>query len=131
MKLAVLRERRRGGDLAEGGVLGPERVATFATGTPVANSLGEMWVMQSYLRPDLLAAAGVEGIDAWGAVFTGTTTSVELYATGSKLRPVTRIGEFVNVPELVAMSSVYTDAVTRGRRRRWGGYRSWRPGRGR
>jgi len=46
-------------------------------------------------------------------VFTGTTTSVELNATGSKLRPVTRVGEFVNVPELVAMSSVYTDAVTR------------------
>jgi len=113
MKLAVLRERRRDGDLAEGRVPGPERVATFATGTPVANSLGEMWVMQSYLRPDLLEAAGVEGIDAWGAVFTGTTTSVELNATGSKLRPVTRIGEFVNVPELVAMSSVYTDAVTR------------------
>ncbi len=113
MKLAVLRERRNDRDLAEGRVPGPERVATFATGTPVANSLGEMWVMQSYLRPDLLQEAGVEGIDAWGAVFTGTSTSVELNATGSKLRPVTRIGEFVNVPELVTMSSVYTDAVTR------------------
>jgi len=72
-----------------------------------------MWVMQSYLRPDLLEAAGVGGIDAWGAVFTGTTTTVEMNATGSKLRPVTRVGEFVNVPELVTMSSVYTDAVTR------------------
>jgi len=113
MKLAVLREGQRDRDLAEGRVPGPERVATFATGTPVANSLGEMWVMQSYLRPDLLQEAGVEGIDAWGAVFTGTTTSVEMNATGSKLRPVTRIGEFVNVPELVSMSSVYTDAVTR------------------
>jgi len=113
MKLAVLREGQRDRDLAEGRVPGPERVATFATGTPVANSLGEMWVMQSYLRPDLLQEAGVEGIDAWGAVFTGTTTSVEMNATGSKLRPVTRIGEFVNVPELVTMSSVYTDAVTR------------------
>ena len=56
MKLAVLRERRRDRDLAEGRVAGPERVATFATGTPVANSLGEMWVMQSYLRPDLAMA---------------------------------------------------------------------------
>ena len=53
------------------------------------------------------------GIDAWGAVFTGTTTTVEMNATGSKLRPVTRVGEFVNVPELVTMSSVYTDSVTR------------------
>ena len=113
MKLAVLRDQRRDRDLAEGRAPGPERVATFATGTPVANSLGEMWVMQSYLRPDLLDAAGVGGIDAWGAVFTGTTTAVEMNATGSKLRPVTRVGEFVNVPELVTMSSVYTDSVTR------------------
>jgi len=113
MKLAVLRDQRRDRDLAEGRAPGPERVATFSTGTPVANSLGEMWVMQSYLRPDLLEAAGVAGIDAWGAVFTGTTTTVEMNATGSKLRPVTRVGEFVNVPELVTMSSVYTDAVTR------------------
>ena len=92
MKLAVLRERRRDGDLAEGWVPGPERVAMYATGTPVANSLGEMWVMQSYLRPDLLESAGVEGIDAWGAVFTGTATSVEINAPGSKVRPVTRVG---------------------------------------
>jgi len=113
MKLAVLRDQRRDRDLAEGRQPGPERVATFSTGTPVANSLGEMWVMQSYLRPDLLEAAGVGGIDAWGAVFTGTTTTVEMNATGSTLRPVTRVGEFVNVPELVTMSSVYTDAVTR------------------
>jgi len=113
MKLAVLRDQRRDRDIAEGRAPGPERVATFSTGTPVANSLGEMWVMQSYLRPDLLEDAGVGGIDAWGAVFTGTTTAVEMNATGSKLRPVTRVGEFVNVPELVTMSSVYTDAVTR------------------
>jgi len=52
-------------------------------------------------------------------VFTGTTTTVEMNATGSKLRPVTRVGEFVNVPELVTMSSVYTDAVTREPQRRW------------
>lgn len=113
MKLSVLRDQRRDRDVAEGRAPGPERVATFATGTPVANSLGEMWVMQSYLRPDLLADAGVEGIDAWGAVFTASTTTVEMNATGSKLRPVTRVGAFTNVPELVTMSSVYTDAVTR------------------
>ncbi len=58
MKLAVLRGQRRDRDLAEGRRPGPERVATFSTGTPVANSLGEMWVMQSYLRPDLLEDAG-------------------------------------------------------------------------
>jgi len=115
MKLDVLREARRDQARAAGREITPgeERVATFATGTPVANSLGEMWVMQSYLRPDLLHDAGVAGVDAWGAVFTGTTSSVEMNASGSRLQPVTRVGRFVNVPELVTMSSVYTDVVTR------------------
>ncbi len=113
MKLEHLREFRRGRDVAEGRPPGPERVATFATGTPVSNSLGEMWVMQSFLRPDLLEDAGVSGIDAWGAVFTGTATTVEMNATGSKLAPVTRVSRFQNVPELVSMSSVYTDVVLR------------------
>jgi len=116
LKLEALRERRRDARRAAGGTpdASVERVATFATGTPVANSLGEMWVMQSYLRPDLLEAAGVGGIDAWGATFTGTVSTIEVNASGSKLKPVTRIGRFVNVPELVTMSSVYTDVVTRG-----------------
>jgi len=115
MKLDVLREKRRDEAAAAGREPTPadERVATFSTGTPVANSLGEMWVMQSYLRPDLLADAGVADVDAWGAVFTGTTASVEMNASGSRLAPVTRVGRFVNVPELVTMSSVYTDVVTR------------------
>ncbi len=115
LKLEALRERRRDAASAAGRTpdAAVERVATFATGTPVANSLGEMWVMQSYLRPDLLEAAGVGGIDAWGATFTGTVSTIEMNASGSKLKPVTRIGRFVNVPELVTMSSVYTDVVTR------------------
>jgi N12 class adenine-specific DNA methylase len=115
LKLEALRERRRDAHRAAGGTpdASVERVATFATGTPVANSLGEMWVMQSYLRPDLLEAAGVGGIDAWGTTFTGTVSTIEMNASGSKLKPVTRIGRFVNVPELVTMSSVYTDVVTR------------------
>jgi len=115
LKLEALRERRRDAASAAGHTpdASVERVATFATGTTVANSLGEMWVMQSYLRPDLLEAAGVGGIDAWGATFTGTVSTIEMNASGSKLKPVTRIGRFVNVPELVTMSSVYTDVVTR------------------
>ena len=62
LKLRILRQRRRDEAIAAGIPAGKvvERVATFATGTPIANSLGELWVMQSYLRPDLLRAAGVE-----------------------------------------------------------------------
>lgn len=114
LKLTILRERRRD-EAAAGGRRsdGVERVATFSTGTPIANSLGELWVMQHYLRPDLLAAAGVDYIDAWGAAFTGTVSSIEMNPTGSKLVPITRVGKFVNLPELLALSTVFTDVVTR------------------
>lgn len=115
LKLRILRQRRRDEARAAGipddKVV--ERVATFATGTPIANSLGELWVMQSYLRPDLLRDAGVEDLGDWGAAFTTTTTTVEVNATGTKLRPVTRVGKFTNLPELLALSSAYTDVVTR------------------
>ena len=88
-------------------------MVTFATGTPIANSLGELWVMQSYLRPDLLRAAGVEDLGDWGAAFTATVTTVEVNSTGTRLRPVTRVGKFTNLPELLALSSAYSDVVTR------------------
>ncbi|MGL5445462.1 MAG: helicase, partial [[Mycobacterium] stephanolepidis] len=74
LKLDILRQRRRDEAAARGipahKVI--ERVATFATGTPVANSLGELWVMQSFARPDVLRDAGVEYIGDWGANFTAT-----------------------------------------------------------
>ena len=115
MKLDLLRQRRR--DEARAAGLRHdqivERVATFATGTPVANSLGELWVMQNYLRPDLLEAAGVADINDWGATFTATVNTVEVNSTGTSLRPVTRVGKFCNLPELLAISSIFTDVVTR------------------
>ena len=115
LKLDVLRQRRHDEALARGipehAVI--ERVATFATGTPIANSLGELWVMQSYLRPDLLEAAGVAELGDWGAAFTATHTSIEVNATGTKLRPVTRVAKYTNLPELLALSNAYTDVVTR------------------
>lgn len=115
MKLRVLRERRRhearAAGIAEDKII--ERVATFATGTPIANSLGELWVMQAYLRMQLLEAAGVADLGDWGATFTDTITTIEVNATGTKLRPVTRVGKYVNLPELLALTNVYTDVVTR------------------
>ena len=115
MKLELLRQRRRdearAAGVPEAHIV--ERVATFATGTPVANSLGELWVMQNYLRPDLLAAAGVADINDWGATFTATVNTVEVNSTGTSLRPVTRVGKFCNLPELLAISSIFTDVVTR------------------
>ena len=115
LKLDYLRDRKRqeaeaAGIPADAYV---ERVATFATGTPVANSLAELFVMQTYLRPDLLQHAGVESIDAWGQNFTDTTDTVELNGAGTQLRSVTRVGQFANVGDLVGMVSQFTDAVTR------------------
>ncbi|MFL0580645.1 helicase-related protein [Dietzia sp. 179-F 9C3 NHS] len=115
LKLDYLRARKRQEALDAGTPADAyvERVCTFATGTPVANSLAELWVMQTYLRPDLLDHAGVAGINAWGQNFTDTTESVELNASGTKLRSVTRVGQFANVGDLVGMVSQFTDAVTR------------------
>lgn len=115
LKLQVLRQRRR--DEAVAAAIPShrvvERVATFATGTPIANSLGELWVMQTYLRPDLLEDAGVADLGDWGAAFTATHTTIEVNATGTKLRPVTRVGKYTNLPDLLAISAAYTDVVTR------------------
>ncbi|MDQ1308306.1 MAG: hypothetical protein QG671_4140, partial [Actinomycetota bacterium] len=115
LKLDVLRRRRR--DEAAIAGIAPqdyvERVATFATGTPIANSLGELWVMQRYLRPDLLEAAGVVDLGDWGAAFTATHSTVEVNSTGTRLRPVTKVAKYTNLPELLAISSVFTDVVTR------------------
>ncbi|TXI52500.1 DEAD/DEAH box helicase family protein [Mycolicibacter arupensis] len=115
LKLRILRQRRRDEALAAGIPADrvTERVATFATGTPIANSLGELWVMQSYLRPDLLEAAGVADLGDWGAAFTATVTTVEVNPSGTRLRPVTKVGKFTNLPELLALSAAYSDVVTR------------------
>lgn len=115
LKLDVLRQRRRD-EATVAGITNQEyveRVATFATGTPIANSLGELWVMQRYLRPDLLEGAGVAELGDWGAAFTATHSTVEVNATGTKLRPVTRVGKYTNVADLLAISSVFADVVTR------------------
>ena len=115
LKLMVLRQRRHNEALAAGVPESEvvERVATFATGTPVANSLGELFVMQSYLRPDLLDDSGASNINDWGATFTATVNTVEVNSTGTGLHPVARVGKFCNLQELIALSSAFTDVVTR------------------
>ena len=115
LKLMVLRARRRDEAAAAGTPPAEvvERVATFATGTPVANSLGELYVMQSYLRPDLLTDSGTADINDWGHTFTAQISTVEANATGTGLHPVTRVGKFTNLQELLSLSSVFTDVVTR------------------
>lgn len=85
-----------------------ERVATMATGTPIANSLTEAHVMQRYLRPDLLRDAGVENFDIWGATFGETVTAIEMDA-GGRLKNKARFAKFKNVPEMLRTFHVFAD----------------------
>ena len=89
-----------------------DRVATFATATPIANTMGEMWVMNHFLRPDLLAGAGLDTFDAWAKTFTGIDTRVES-TVGGKLTVRQRIARFQNMPELMTMWGTFADVKTR------------------
>ena len=88
-------------------------VATFATGTPVSNNMAEMWVMQHYLRPDLLTATNTDTVTAWGQQFTTSETTLKPKITGDGFDQVTRIGRYVNVPELMRLNGAFTDTVLR------------------
>ncbi|MGQ7788308.1 DEAD/DEAH box helicase family protein, partial [Nesterenkonia sp. K-15-9-6] len=116
-KLRALREfkteeaRRRGVPGAESGRHVPS-VATFATGTPVANSMSELWVMQRFLRPDVLEEMRLDTVDAWAAQFTETETKMQLSVTGAGYEPKTRVSRYINTPELAEMNRLFTDRVT-------------------
>jgi N12 class adenine-specific DNA methylase len=88
-----------------------KRVCTFATATPIANSMTEAYVMTRYLRPDLLADAGIEDFDGWVGSFASTVTDVEVAPEGG-LRVKERVASFRNVPELLLMWRVFSDVKT-------------------
>jgi N12 class adenine-specific DNA methylase len=101
MKLDYL--RRRNG----------RRVATFAIATPIANSVTEAYVMQRYLRPDLLNAASISVFDTWAATFGQVVTQVELAPEGGdSFRVKSRFARFRNVPEMLRMWHVFDDVKT-------------------
>ncbi|GAB3253095.1 helicase-related protein [Arthrobacter pigmenti] len=87
-------------------------VATFATGTPVANSLSEMWVMQHYLRPDLLERAGLRDVGSWATQFTERSTVLRVSPAGGGFEQVERINKYINVPELITLSAQFSDVIT-------------------
>jgi N12 class adenine-specific DNA methylase len=89
------------------------RVVTFATATPIANSITEAYVMQRYLRPDLLEAAGIDVFDSWAATFGQVVTQVELAPEGGdSFRMKSRFASFRNVPEMLRMFHVAADVKT-------------------
>lgn len=90
----------------------PNRALILASGTPVTNTLGEMFTIQRYMNEDELFSRNIHEFDAWKAMFGETVTELELQP-GGQYKPVTRFAQFINVPELVAMFRTYADVVQR------------------
>jgi N12 class adenine-specific DNA methylase/adenine-specific DNA methylase len=88
----------------------PGRALVLASGTPITNTLGEMFSVQRYLGYEALADRGLHEFDAWASTFGDVTTELELQPNG-KYKPVTRFATFVNVPELIAMFRSFADVV--------------------
>jgi len=91
----------------------PRRALIQASGTPITNTLGELYTLLRYQAPDALAARGVHEFDAWASTFGDVRTELELQPSGT-YKPVDRFCEFVNVPELVAMFRAVADVVLKG-----------------
>ncbi|MUK02969.1 helicase [Vibrio cholerae] len=90
-----------------------DRVITGATATPIANSVTEMYVMQRYLRPDLLEKAGIHDFDTWAATFGQVVTEMEMTVVGGNdFKMQTRFSKFQNVPELLKMFHTFADVKT-------------------
>lgn len=84
----------------------------FATGTPISNSMVEMFTMQSYMQREQLAQCGLNYFDAWAAAFGETQTALELAPSGNGYRTRTRFAKFTNLPELMKMYRSFADVKT-------------------
>ena len=88
------------------------RGTVFATGTPVSNSMVELYSVQRYLQYDTLARNGLQHFDAWASTFGETVTALELAPEGSSYRAKTRFAKFHNLPELMQMFRQVADIQT-------------------
>jgi N12 class adenine-specific DNA methylase len=85
---------------------------TFATGTPISNTMVEMYTMQRYLDPEGLRQRGLEHFDAWAATFGEVIDTMEISPDGASLRPRSRFARFTNLPELQQMFRAFADVQT-------------------
>jgi N12 class adenine-specific DNA methylase len=90
----------------------PGHGVTFATGTPISNTMVEMYTMQRYLDPAGLASRGIEHFDGWAAAFGEVVDTMEISPDGASLRPRSRFARFVNLPELQQMFRSFSDVQT-------------------
>jgi hypothetical protein len=100
MKIEYLRTRHNG------------RTFTGATATPIANSISEAYVMQRYLRPDLLIDAGIPDFDTWAGTFGELETKMEIATDATSFKLKTRFARFKNTQELLRMWHVAGDVKT-------------------
>ncbi len=84
----------------------------FATGTPISNSMTEMYTIQRYLQYGLLKQQGLESFDAWASTFGETVNAIELSPEGKGYRMKTRFARFYNLPELINMFKEVADIKT-------------------
>lgn len=91
---------------------GSDRGVVFATGTPISNSMTEMYTMQTYLQPSTLRDLGITFFDGWAADFGETVTSMELSPSGQGYRARTRFAKFTNLPELLKLYRAFADVQT-------------------
>ena len=88
------------------------RSTVFATGTPISNSMVEMYSVQRYLQYDTLVRNGLQHFDSWASTFGETVTALELAPEGTNYRAKTRFAKFYNLPELMQMFREIADIQT-------------------
>jgi N12 class adenine-specific DNA methylase/predicted RNA methylase len=89
------------------------RSLVMASGTPITNTMGELYTLQRFFASDILVRTGLHHFDAWASNFGDARTELELQPSGS-YKPVTRFSEFVNVPELIDIFRSFADIVLKG-----------------
>jgi len=88
------------------------RGITFATGTPISNTMAEMWTMMRFLQPQTLEEFMIENFDSWAANFGESVTALELAPDGNGYRMQTRFSKFTNLPELMSIFGLIADIRT-------------------
>ncbi|MGA8614353.1 MAG: helicase, partial [Xanthobacteraceae bacterium] len=92
--------------------LHPGHGVSFATGTPISNTMMEMYTMQRFLDPEGLKSRGIDHFDAWAATFGEVVDTMEISPDGASLRPRSRFARFTNLPELQQMFRAFSDVQT-------------------
>ncbi len=92
--------------------LNPGRGVAFATGTPISNTMVEMYTLQRFLDPEGMKSRGIDHFDAWAATFGEVVDTMEISPDGKSLRPRSRFARFTNLPELQQLFRAFADVQT-------------------